>query len=419
MVQGGDVIGRRFRLVTTEEYDIPGATRFVAQDTRLDQAVSVDIISSLAPSSVVRAAHRAQVLRDRRLARIVAVGSERRDGERVTYVVSERPVGVRLDELLGRVVFLPGTAAALVGEASAILDAPLVSGTHHGIVRPRCLTVSPQGRVMLSGLGVEGELASQARLIRGRTERGDAIALARIFVTAVTAMDPDGVTAHDLPRDLTGPARGLCEALLRGSGPLTLAHVTAALGTGDTAALRALVAEATTLWWPPSPVTVADDHGADDHGADVSIDGTAVQDVAVEDVAVEEPTDPSSARLHTRFGGAVDDIDEFRDIVAAQNVESVPSVAEALLERLHRRFPKSAPLADLAAAAHRRAQTVAPFNVTPLLVSVLIVTVFVVAVVSAAVLTRPIDTPPGDNNNPSQTYPEYTVGRTPPSTSEG
>ncbi len=145
MVQAGDLIARRFRLVRTEEYDIPGATRFVAHDTRLDQDVTVDIVSSTAPTSVVRAAHRAQVVRDRRLTRILAASSEQRDGERLTYVISERPAGVRLDELLGKVALMPTTAAAIVGEAASILDVPLRSGAHHGMIRPQSLTVTPRG----------------------------------------------------------------------------------------------------------------------------------------------------------------------------------------------------------------------------------------------------------------------------------
>src|SRR5664279_997381 len=157
IVQPGDMIARRFRLVRTEEYDIPGATRFVAYDTRLDQDVTVDIVSSVAPTAVVRAAHRAQVVRDRRLTRILAANSERRGGDRLT---------------------------------------------------------------------------------------------------AVTTLDADAVTADDLPADLTDSARDLCEALLRGSGPLTLAQITGALGTGETAGLRALVAEAPTLWWSPAPEVV-------------------------------------------------------------------------------------------------------------------------------------------------------------------
>jgi hypothetical protein len=437
MVQAGDMIARRFRLLHSEEYDIPGTTRFIAHDTRLDQEVVVDIVSSLAPTAVVRAAHGSRVVRDRRLTRVLAARSERRGGDRLTYVVSERPTGVRLDELLGQVAFLPATAAAIVGEAAAILGVPLGSGTHHGMIRARSLTVTPRGRVMLSGLGVEGELASQAHLIRGRTERADAIALARIFVTAVTALDADAVTAEDLPDDLTEPARDLCEALLRGSGPLTLAQITEALGAGETDALRALVAEAPTLWWSLPPVVeapvdlveapVEDDAAAteiealpgDVAEADVETDDETDDEASGEDGGAEEPVEQSSTRLRTRFGGAVDDIDEFHDIIAAQNVDPAPSVLEAILERLHKRFPQSAPLSDFAAAAHRRAQTVAPFNIGPLLVALLIVALFVAAVIGAAMITQPIDSPLDGYNNPSQTYPEYTFGQTPPPNPEG
>ena len=85
----------------------------------------------------------------------------------------------------------------------------------------------------------------------------------------------------------------------------------------------------------------------------------------------------------------MDDLDEFHDIVAAQNVGTEESVAEALLERLHQRFPRSAPLANAAKVAHHRAQAPAPLNVGPLLVAVLVVGVFVAAVIGASLITKP------------------------------
>ncbi|WP_291377686.1 hypothetical protein, partial [Demequina sp.] len=323
MVQAGDTIGRRFRLVRDEEYDIPGASVFVARDLRLNQDVTVHVVSSLAPSSVIRAAHRAQVVRDRRLTRVLAAGTETRDGDRLNYVVSERPAGVRLDALLGQVAFLPETAAAIVGEAAATLSVPLRTGVHHGMMRAQAITITPRGRVIISGLGIEGELGSQAALGRGRSERVDAVALARMFVAAVTGMDADDVTAPDLPDDLTKPARELCEALLKGSGPLTLAHITDALGTGSTFALRAMAVEAPTLWWPPAPEIIeqVDEGLAGETVAEEAASEEAEQEAedAADDVgsaiALVEPVDPASTRLRTRFGGAVDDIDEFHDIV--------------------------------------------------------------------------------------------------------
>ncbi|UPU87961.1 hypothetical protein LGT36_012025 [Demequina sp. TMPB413] len=436
MVQAGDMIGRRFRLVRSEDYDIPGAAVFTARDVRLHQDVTVHIITSLAPSSVIRAARRAQVIRDRRLTRVLAAGLERQGTDRLAYVVSERPSGVRLDALMGEVAFVPDTAAAIVGEAAATLMIPGRSGIHHGMVRARSLTITPRGRVMTSGLGIEGELGSQAGLGRVRSERADAIALARIFVTAVTGLDADELTSDDLPPDLADPARELCEDLLRGSGPLTLKHLTDALGTGKSSALRAVVAEAPTLWWPAAPLASAEALPAGSEAAAL-VEQTGDADVVSSDAAevtvltadadadaevaeqtgravapVEQP-DPTTTRLRTRFGGAVDDIEEFHDIVLEQNAAPAPSVLEAIFERLHQRFPRSAQLAEFAEAARRRAQTSAPFNVGPLVLALLIVTVFVTAVIGASMITQPLDPPDSDFNNPSQKYPEFTIGQTP------
>ncbi|MCB2412678.1 hypothetical protein LGT39_07455, partial [Demequina sp. TTPB684] len=57
--------------------------------------------------------------------------------------------------------------------------------------------------------------------------------------------------------------------------------------------------------------------------------------------------------------------------------------------------------------------TSAPFNVGPLVLALLIVTVFVTAVIGASMITQPLDPPDSDFNNPSQKYPEFTIGQTP------
>jgi hypothetical protein len=106
----------------------------------------------------------------------------------------------------------------------------------------------------------------------------------------------------------------------------------------------------------------------------------------------------------------VDDLDEFHDIVAAQNVGTQQSVAEAVLERLTQRFPRSAPLANAASLAQRRAQASAPLNVGPLLLAVLLVGVFVAAVIGASLMTKPYVPNFDGHNNPPQAYPPYTYG---------
>ncbi len=459
-MQAGDTIGRRFLLVRADDEDLPGLVRYLARDTRLGEDVTVDIVTSRAPSAVIRSAQQARMLRDKRLSRVLAAGIERRGIERTFYVATERPQGVRLDELLGKIAFTPASAAAVVGEAAAALAAVVGKGTHHGMVRAEAITVTDKGRVMLSGLGVDGVIAAQAGRVKVTNERTDAVALAKIYVAAITAMDPAEVTTADIPADVPREARHLCHALIKGAGPRSLADVTTALGTGDSLVLKALVAEAPSLWWPRS-AGGADSDGADSDGADSvaaralpdevgeapAIDGPAVvdDDVFGDDAFVDddvfgddvvegelvngelvtagpidgdvidgEVIEPAPARPRTRFGGAVDDLDEFHDIVAAQNIGTQQSVAEALLERLHQRFPGSAPLAKAATAARRRAHASAPLKVGPLLLVLLLVTIFVVTVVGASLLTRPYVPDFDRHNNPPQTYPEYTFGSTPP-----
>ena len=461
-MQAGDTIGRRFLLVRAEEDGLTGLVRYLAKDTRLDQDVTVDIITSRAPSAVIRAAQQARVLRDKRLSRVLAAGIERIGNERTFFVATERPLGVRLDELLGKIAFAPASAAAVIGEAAAALDAVVGTGTHHGLVRAEAITVTGEGRVMLSGLGVDGVVAAQSGRIKVTNERADAVALANLYLAAITAMDPTQATTADIPSDVPPAARELCHALIKGSGPTSLSDVTTALGTGEALVLRALVAEAPSLWWPWSPAAAppelrgeadaidggealglqgpgaepvgvhvdmdpADFPAADFDSADLGaelveaelVDGELVTGDLVtagaydDDVIDGDIVDLAAARPRTRFGGAVDDLDEFHDIVAAQNVGTQQSVAEAILDRLHKRFPASAPLANAAAIAQRRAHAAAPLNAGPLLLALLLVSVFVAAIIGASLLTKPYVPDFDGHNNPPQTYPAYTFGSTP------
>ncbi len=457
-MQAGDTIGRRFLLVRAENDELPGLARYLAKDTRLNEDVTVDIVTSRAPSAVIRAAQRARVLRDKRLSRVLAAGIDRLGNERVFYVATERPHGVRLDELLGKIAFTPVSAGAVIGEAAAALEAVVGTGTHHGLVRAAAITVTGKGRVMLSGLGVDGVVAAQSGSVKVTNERADAVALANLYLAAITAMDPAKVTTADIPADVSEEARDLCHALIRGAGPTSLSDVTAALGTGDPLVLRALVAEAPSLWWPRSPAATppeqlgaaeaadADEslglqgpaaepvgfHGdvdpADFDAADLNsvdldaelvdaelVNGDLVTAGAYDDDVIDgDIVDVAAARPRTRFGGAVDDLDEFHDIVAAQNVGTQQSVAEAILDRLHQRFPASAAFGKAAAVAQRRAHAAAPLNAGPLLLALLLVSVFVAAIIGASLLTKPYVPDFDGHNNPPQTYPEYTFGSTPP-----
>jgi hypothetical protein len=443
IVQPGEIIARRYLLVRVDDDPLPGLVRYLARDTRLDVDVTVDIVTSRAPSAVIRAAQQVRVLRDKRLSRVLAAGIERRGDERIFYIATERPGGVRLDDLLGKVAFAPASAAAAIGEAAAALATVAGAGMHHGLVRAESITITDGGRVMLGGLGIDGVIAAQSGGAKVRNERTDAVALAKLYVTAITGMDPAEVTDADVPADVPERARELCHALIKGAGPTSLADVISALGTGDSRVLRVLVAEAPSLWWPRSPVAVAPAPQADVEET-LAIESIAVESIAVDDLAAAAPGDYDLVdaelmnadlvaaeavrddvidadvlelvfeRPRTRFGRAVDDLDEFHDIVAAQNVGPQPSVAEAVLERLTQRFPRSAPLANAAALAQRRAQASAPLNVGPLLLAALLVGVFVAAMIGASLITKPYVPNFDGHNNPAQTYPPYTFGPTIP-----
>ncbi len=455
-VQSGEVIAHRFEVVREEQADLPGVTRFQGRDTRLGGPVTIDVITSLAPSSVVRAAHRARVLRDKRLARVLAAGVERSGSERLAYVVTERPDGVRLDELLGKVAFAPRSAAAVIGAAASALRTASLHGEHHGLLRARNVVVVAPGRVVVTGLGLDGELASQAGLGRGRSEKADSVALAKLYVTAVTCMDADQVTALDLPHDLPEPARELSKRVIKGTGPHTLDEVIGAFGSGDAGQLRALVTEAPTLWWPRAAgglagdvvdqvPAAASDHGTTPGDALGEVSGEAAGIVAaseaeaepvqaVQEASVEEAPVPADAttdeipqvaeqatttaeRPRVRFGGAVDDLDEFTDMVDDQNVVPAPAVMEALLARLSTHFPQSRRLAALAEAARKRAQAPAPIRPALFLVLLMLV-VMAFAVLSAwDQLQTPFELP-GSHEVPREDYPQFTFGPDSPSPTE-
>ena len=443
-MQAGDTIARRYLLVRADDDHLPGLVRYLARDTRLDVEVTVDIVTSRAPSAVIRAAQQVRVLRDKRLSRVLAAGVERRGNDRIFYVVTERPRGVRLDELLGKVAFAPASAAAAIGEAAAALATVAGAGMHHGLLRAESITITDDGRVMLGGLGIDGVIAAQSGHVKVRNERTDAVALANLYLTAITGMDPAEVTDTDVPADVPQRARDLCHALIKGAGPTSLADVTAALGTGDSRVLRVLVAEAPSLWWPRSAVALTPAPREDVEEAPaiesiaveiINVEGGVVDDLAAAALGDNDLVDAELMnaelvaaeafgddvidgvvievvfeRPRTRFGRAVDDLDEFHDIVAAQNVGPQQSVAEAVLERLTQRFPRSAPLANAATLAQRRAQASAPLNVGPLLLAVLLVGVFVAALIGASLMTKPYVPNFDGHNNPPQTYPKYTFG---------
>lgn len=439
-MEAGQTIARRYVLTHEEPSGISGVTRFVATDTRLDTTVTLLHVDTVAPTAAVRRAQHMRTVRDKRLCRVLSAGFEGHGTDRQAYIVTARAKGVSMGDLLGVVPFAPDAAAALIGAAAATLVAPSGRDLHHGFLSADSLTVTSKGHVAIEGLGIHGELAMQSGEGHGDTERADALALASMYLTALTAMPSAEVTEEDLPDDLDDAARDLAVTAIKGSGPTTLAAITAALGTGSSTVLRDLAAQAPRLWWsyevpvdaPPTDTVgaVLDDADYDHPDGQITVDSEGAVDV--DDVVVADPdvvaddlptgelvalddagTDVEPARPRTVFGNAVDDLDEFTDIVAEQNIEPDRSLAEAGLTWLSDRFPQSRPLARAAAAAHTRAQTPAPLVVGPLLLALALVVVFIAGLMAWHRLQEPFVPDFDVFDHPPQEYPQYTFSPSP------
>ncbi|WP_062464952.1 hypothetical protein [Demequina soli] len=261
-MKSGTVLGARFTLLDEVDHDIPGIARHLADDLRLGRRTVVDVVESEASGAVRKEATRASRLRDPRLSRIVATGHETVDGVPLTYVAIEHVPGVALDAILDRHRIDARRAVAIVGGAARALAVAQAAGLSHGFVRPACITVTSRGRVVVGGLGVDGEAAERAGLVPHRSERGDAHALAAILVRALTGIDPAEATADDLPDDLPAPARALAVGTMRGAGPATLAELVDALSSADSRALIGLPAAVDGLALTPALEREAADRAA-------------------------------------------------------------------------------------------------------------------------------------------------------------
>lgn len=456
-MEAGATLGRRFILRRREHHDLPGVERWVAHDERRDLDVTVDLLTSLAPSAVRRAAVRAAQVRDVRFARVIASGRETVNGERATYIVWERPRGVRLDLLAGVHVLPARLAGSIIGETARALEIAAGSGVHHGYLRASSITVTATGRIVVSGLDAEGELATQAGLGRGHSEIADAVALARLHLTLITGKDPDEVTAADVPSSLPPGTRDLALATVAATGPRSLAAMSRALGPADAVALRSVRASLRTL--PAAPgaakperapaeappialsqgtlesaaheaaAAIAAGRSAPDVAHDVRtdhVDRTGIVSEQTVDGPVPAPPEVAAQySKHTRRVVARQAeeplaLETWQEIATEQNSDMPPSVVQAVLEWLHGRAPRSTALGTAAAQARHRAQRPAPIHSGPLLVGLFFAATVVVAIVAYSMLTTPYEPDFPRESNPPVSYPEFTFSPSPsPSVPEG
>jgi hypothetical protein len=456
VVDIGARLARRFTLLASEPVDIPGIERFLANDSRLRRDVQVDVITALAPSSVRQAAGSAARVRDPRLLRVLASGRERIGDESWAYVVTERIEGMPLADLLAARRVPARIAGAIIGDTARALDKALVEGVHHGYLRAQSIAIAPTGRVTLSGLGIDGELAMQAGIGRGASEASDAMALGKVFLAAITGRDADAVTERDLPEDLGTRARLMCLQVIDGTGPLRIDDVLRALAPIDTRVLRdfpALVSAmpllaptsteikrggrraaraATGIAVAPDAVARAD-HAAQEDWAEGHADAQLSESLATIDAASGRGVVPPDERPQPRVdpltaplsqvervatppadsigANELHDLYEFDEMVEVQNVDKPPSTWEALLLRMHEKWPASEGITHRLDKAHQRANRAGPIKAAPILVPLMVIGVIITAIWAFSALQSPLEVP--GNDKPQNTYPAFTNSPSP------
>lgn len=457
-MHAGASLNRRFTLLRPDAYDLPGAQRWLARDERRSVDVHVLLVTVSAPAAIHQAAVRASQVRDLRFTRILAAGRTVLGDTRVTYVVTEIPQALPVASLVGRRIVPGSVAAAIVGEAAHALQRAAATGVRHGFIRPAAVHILDSGRVVLSGLGVDGRLAVRAGLAQGLSERADAAALVRLYLELVTGIDTGEVTVADLPDTLPARAATMARSAIANNPPRTLAAVVAAVSPVDSRVLRHVSSSLTQWPWAPgaeppalppaarlgldvslAPQTAAHAARLAAYGqvrviADAQlsrlVDGGLVGSLVEADAPVDRTSElpdtyvaasteeaaEFSARIrrvaareaHQELG-----LDTWERVVADQDRPPRPSVLQAVLEWLHRRRPGSVVLGTAAEQARHRAHRPGPLRAGPVVVSICVSLIIVAGIISIDILTEPIRSRDDAPVDPPSHYPEFTFSPEP------
>lgn len=193
----GTLLAGRYRLHEPEPTDLAGAEAWSAHDQILDRPVRALVLREGHVAEALDAARRAALVSDPRLLRILDVGED--DG--IPYTVTEVLEGRDLAQLTANGPLTPDQARAIVGEAAVALEVARRRGVHHLALRPSTVRVTPSGQVVVSGLGLDGELVGHDLGDALSTTRADTVALVSLLYLALTGRwpAPAGMAQGDVP----------------------------------------------------------------------------------------------------------------------------------------------------------------------------------------------------------------------------
>lgn len=182
----GTLLAGRYRLVHPVSTDLPGVESWTAQDQILDRPVRALVLRTGRVQQAQDAARRAALVTDPRLLRVLDVGQH----EGVPYTVTEPVVGRDLAELTARGPLPADQARAIIGEAAVALEVARRRGVHHLALRPSAVHVTPDGGVVVSGLGMDGELTGHPADDARSTTRADTVGLVSLLYLTLTGRWP-------------------------------------------------------------------------------------------------------------------------------------------------------------------------------------------------------------------------------------
>lgn len=197
----GALLAERYRLSEPVASDVVTIEAWRSQDQILDRPVRVSVVSGPRAGAALDEARRAALVSDPRLVRVLDVGST----DTTSYVVTEPFAGADLAALVSAGPLPADQARAIVGEAASAVEAARARGLHHLALRPQVVRVL-DGRVTVTGLGVDGAMNPQGRANALSASRADAVGLVSLLFYALTGTWPgDTLTALPLRPEVLPP----------------------------------------------------------------------------------------------------------------------------------------------------------------------------------------------------------------------
>ena len=239
MTEGTPIGTGRYRLLSTLPATLPRIVRHLGYDTILDRDVTILALTAATPhrDEVLEAATRAVLVEDERMQRVhdVETSSE-------AFIVTEPTEGVPFSTF-ARADSDPALIRAIIGEVAQVLDACSRRGLHHLHLSPDSVRLRPDGRVQLSGVGIE------AAVLGLQDNDSDPLAFDRTDAKALVELLYYGLTGR-----WPGKRSGIASAPMVDGAPAPPSSINRSMGADD-ADLDALVAR---TWSSNVPISASE-----------------------------------------------------------------------------------------------------------------------------------------------------------------